>query len=167
MRKLLLFFLVSMQCFSVVYAQGKSSYSYEISPVVGLNLPHDIDGANRSFYTLGVRTDIPVAPDFSIIGGALFHRRGQDKAFSFDGGGRLNFDSPFGSLFFDGGLHFSYFATKRDNGEARSITGTYYGAFAGGGFSFMFGALPIRILMRAHVAPSYWLLLEAGLALRF
>lgn len=155
--------------------EAKVDYKFEISPLVGKNLPYDLWGTPGTLSVYGLRAAVPL-PTGALEGGVLYQVEGTDKAYTLDFGYR--YDTYFETLNFvlDVGVHASKFSLTVDYdslgacvpANCSTDSGTHMGYYFGGGLSVPLSpAVPLRLRMRFYKSPQVWLLLNAEVALRF
>jgi len=156
-------------------AQQSATYNFEVSPVLGRMLPYDINGASHTMPTYGLRVATPINSG-ALEAGALYTIKGSDKVYTGDFGYR--YESSVESLNFilNLGVHYSKFSLSVDRNAAElcepadcsTDSGGYFGLYFGGGLQLPLSPMiPLRLTMRFYKNPQIWLLLEAGLGVRF
>lgn len=161
-----------------------TSYTFEITPHFGIDLPYDLWGTPGTLKTIGLR----FAYNLAGAGGAgaletaaIVQHADPDRAYTFDLGYRYDFVQEGLNAFFSIGFHNSYFKLVADRKADGSCvvpnsagtacltdTGNYVGLFVGGGIMFPLApSIPLKFAMRFYSKPQLWLLLEMGLGFRF
>lgn len=157
-------------------SQSKSDYNLEAGPTLGRTLPSEVQGAHHPFTMYGLRAAVPLGATGALETGLLYHVHGKEKINTFDIGYRYETNVEGLNFLADIGFHISKFKLQPDYTRTNSCedancatdTGTHFGFYAGGGMQFPLAVtIPFRLRMRFYRQPSYWLLLELGLALRF
>lgn len=153
-----------------------ASYSMEISPIIGINLPYDLWGAD-TLNVLGLRGAYRLpSPTGAFESGILYHHNGADKAYTFDLAYRHELYTGFINGFFVVGAHFSRYSLTIDRDSAgncvpvncQTDSGNHTGVTYGGGLLVPIGETdPLRLGVRFYNNPQTWLLLEAGWGFRF
>lgn len=163
------------------FGQGKSGttlakYDFEITPTIGINLPYDLWGVEGTLNVYGLQGALPINDVGAISVSALYQTKGSDWGYTLDGGYRHEITSPLFNAFFDVGFHYTQMSLALDrnsDGECvpancRTDSGSYMGMYAGSGLIVPFSSLTIaRLGFRFYSNPQAWVLLSAGLGLRF
>lgn len=157
--------------------QGRgSNYFLELTPAVGTNLPYDLWGTPGTFSVLGARAFAPIAAPNGIEAGFLYQYAGVDKAYTVDLSYRFEIPTEAFLSYFNIGYHYSIFDLEIDYDEngacvpANCLTdsGDHHGFSFGAGVMAPLGTATIgKLGMRFYKNPITWLLLEAGLGIRF
>jgi hypothetical protein len=153
-----------------------SSYTIEFAPLLGINLPYDLWGA-QTLSVYGLRTGYRLPNPTGVAElGLLYHTKEDDKAYTIDAAYRHEVYSGFLNGFFVIGLHYSYYdlTTDYDSDGAcvpkncRTDSGSHSGLTYGGGLLVPVGETePLRLGVRYYKSPQTWLLLEAAWGFRF
>lgn len=152
------------------------SYTIEIAPMVGINLPYDIWGIEGTLNVYGIQTAYSLNEADALTASVLMHTKANDTAYTVDGGYRREINSALFHAFFDVGLHYSMFKLKTDyDSDGACIpsncltdSGTYIGIYGGSGIVIPFGTMTLaRVGFRFYNNPQAWVLLSAGLGLRY
>jgi hypothetical protein len=176
-------FVVSLALLTATpaWAQGAGGvklapYTFEITPTLGVNLPHDIWGA-QTLSIYGVRGAWVFAPGHGIEAGALYQSGSNDTGLTTDVLYRYEMSSDLVDTFFAIGWHFTklnlgldYDATGAcDPANCLTDSGLHQGLEIGAGIQTPIAPLvPLRFGMRfLQKEPSLMLLLELGVGIRF
>jgi hypothetical protein len=171
--------LIALRAPSARAAQGASPFSpwtLEFTPIVGINLPYDIWGTPSTLSVLGLRSAYSINPQASVSLGAMFHDGGVDKGYTVDALFRYEMNTEAGVAFFEVGIHDTYLVFDIDYDElgncvpsnCQTDSGNHLGVAIGGGVQFPIGPMmPLRLAMHFYKEPTLWLLLEAGIGIRF
>jgi hypothetical protein len=152
------------------------SYALEIAPLLGINLPYDLWGAQTlSVYGLRAGYRLPNPSGVAELG-LLYHTKVDDKAYTVDGAYRHEVYSNLLNGFFVIGLHYSLYDLTVDynsSGECvpkncKTDSGSHFGLTYGAGLLVPVGETePLRLGVRYYRNPQTWLLLEAAWGFRF
>lgn len=181
--------LTSLLVSSFAHAEGNSSrqlntsYTIELTPNLGINLPYDLWGTPGTLSTIGLRG----AYNITSLGGtgalelgAFVQHADPDRAYTADAGYRYDFVQEGLNAFFGIGFHYSYFKLVADTNEDGSCvvasstgacltdSGAHSGIYVGGGIMMpLTPSIPVKFSMRFYNSPQLWLLLEMGMGFRF
>jgi opacity protein-like surface antigen len=168
----------------VVFAAVKSAhaassfepFTYEIEPVLGLNLPYDFWGTQGTLSMFGLRMAYAINEKSAIESGIFAQHADPDRIYTFDVSYRYELETDVLNPFFNFGLHYSRvnFTVDHDSTGAcipancQTDSGNKIGVLVGAGLQIPINSkLPLKLSMRFYKEPVLWLLLEAGLGFRF
>ncbi len=164
------------------FAQGSqskrinTSYTFEVTPFFGQNLPYDIWGTPGGLYTAGIRGAVNISNDLAIEAGGFYQVAGQDHATTGDLVFRYEIFADAIDAFFVLGAHLSNFYLQLDrdvNGacvpaNCQTDTGRHQGFVVGGGIMIpITSQLPLKMSMRFYKNPILWFLFDVGVGIRF
>jgi len=153
-----------------------ASYSFEIAPLIGINLPYDVYGADGLLNTYGVQAGLSLDGPSSVTVSGLYHSKEGDWAWTVDGGYRHEINSALFNAFFDVGLHYSRFNLDVDRkadgtcipASCATDSGSYVGIYLGSGIIIPLAPMTLaRLGFRFYNNPQAWVLVSAGLGFRF
>lgn len=161
-----------------------ADYTFEVTPLIGINLPYDLWGSSGTLTVYGIRGGY----NLDKLGGVgaietsfLYHKAGSDSAMTYDLGYLYDFQEYGVNAFFTAGFHYSKFSLSIDYDEGheddaaycnprncQTDSGTYSGIYVGGGINVPINPrVPVRFGMRFYNNPQLWLLLDMGVSVRF
>ena len=153
-----------------------ANYTLEITPMIGINLPHDFWGVENTLNVYGVQGAYSVNEAGAVTASVLYHAKDNDWAYTIDSGYRHEIASNLFNAYFDVGLHYSKFNLEIDrdsDGECipsncKTDSGSYVGLYAGSGLVVPLSPLTLaRMGFRFYNKPQSWVLISAGLSFRF
>jgi hypothetical protein len=156
-------------------AEGSSSYTFEIYPYFGVDLPNDIKGLQTTVKGGGVRGTYVINAPASLELGSFFWKSGDDSGRTFDGGIYYEIQSDI-KAYFSAGLHYSTYAItvkyKTDgacvNQGCQTASGTHQGFYVGGGINVpISNTFPLKTGLRFYKGPNLWVLVDVGVGFRF
>jgi len=167
------------------FAAGTSSgggvklapYTLEVTPTLGVNLPHDIWGA-QTLTIVGSRAAWSFAPSHALEAGLLYQFGNNDKGYTTDVLYRYEMSSDLVDTFFTVGYHLTKLDLGLDQDPVTGVcdptncltdTGWHKGIELGAGIQTpITPQVPLKFGMRfLKKNPSLMLLLEVGVGLRF
>lgn len=165
-----------------VWAQSKGSsgglppYAMEFTPIVGITLPYDVRGIAGTLNAYGLQAAYSINDSGALTASGFYQLKDNDTAITADAGYRHEINSALFHAFFDVGLHYSRFSLKEDrdaNGacdpaNCETDTGSHVGLYIGSGVAIPMGTSTLaRIGFRFYNNPQAWVMLSAGLGLRY
>jgi opacity protein-like surface antigen len=154
---------------------SSSSYNYEAYPYFGVMLPDDVKGLFSTVRGGGVRGVYMLDSPLGIEVGSYFWSKEEDKGRTFDGGVYYELHKDI-KTYLGAGLHYSkYDITIKYKGDGacanrgcKTASGTHFGFYGGGGIILpVSDTVPVKAGVRFYKGPSYWVLIDAGVGIRF
>ncbi len=157
--------------FSQGSSTGFAAYKLEFTPVIGKNLPYDLYGTPGTLSIIGLRSAYKVGAG-AVEVGAIVQHNDPDRAYTFDANYRGEIMAQGLNAYFVAGIHYSRFiltSEERDDpNNGLTDSGNYVGITFGGGLQVpLSSSMPLKLGMRYYFKPQYWLVLEAGIGIRF
>jgi hypothetical protein len=153
-----------------------ASYTIEIAPTIGIMLPYDIWGIESTMSSYGLQGAYSINDSGALTSSIFYHKKDNDWGWTVDAGYRHEINSPLFHAYFDVGLHYTSLSLKVDRdsdgncipANCQTDSGTYAGLYGGSGLVIPLAPLTLaRLGFRFYNNPQAWVLLSAGLGIRF